>query len=191
MISIGFVLLSLFLSENKTLQGFLKIRGIFRLFRVFILIRKLNAVRIRRDLRKRHITAHGYDLRSPLEKVLEILSEFRNAIDISESKLLVELNYAIKMISTNKLYEADIDLDEQQDELSDKTSSVTTEANRQRRKAIVSHKQEVMSWVGAYSAQNKDANVGRKRVSGSAILKDSIFADAAYDMPIDSLINFD
>lgn len=88
LVSIAFVLLSLFFSDNKSLQGFLKIRGVFRLFRVLILIRKLNAVRIRRDIRKRHISAHGYDIRSPLEKVMEILADFRDSIDVSEYKLL-------------------------------------------------------------------------------------------------------
>jgi len=42
LISIAFVLLDLLLETNNALSGFLKIRGIFRLLRVFILIRKVN-----------------------------------------------------------------------------------------------------------------------------------------------------
>jgi hypothetical protein len=48
MISIVFVLLDIFV-QNTALSAFLKIRGIFRLVRIFILIRKLNALRVKRD----------------------------------------------------------------------------------------------------------------------------------------------
>lgn len=42
LLSIAFVLMDLLIKNNHALSGFLKIRGIFRLLRVFILIRKLN-----------------------------------------------------------------------------------------------------------------------------------------------------
>ena len=48
-ISIIFVLLDVYV-ENNALKGFLKIRGIFRLLRIFILIRKLNALRVKREV---------------------------------------------------------------------------------------------------------------------------------------------
>ena len=49
-LSIVFVLLDMSLAgTNSALTGFLKIRGIFRLLRIFILIRKLNALRIKRE----------------------------------------------------------------------------------------------------------------------------------------------
>jgi hypothetical protein len=48
-LSIAFVILDI-LVKNEALQAFLKIRGIFRLLRIFILIRKLNTLRIRRDI---------------------------------------------------------------------------------------------------------------------------------------------
>lgn len=47
-VSIIFVLLDIFVN-NKALAGFLKIRGVLRLVRIFILIRKLNVLRIRRE----------------------------------------------------------------------------------------------------------------------------------------------
>ena len=85
LISIAFVLMDLLIETNSALSGFLKIRGIFRLLRVFILIRKLNVVRMRREVRKKIANTNiGYDIRSPLEKVLEILSDLRDSIDPSE-----------------------------------------------------------------------------------------------------------
>ena len=48
-VSIRFVLLDVYV-ENEALKGFLKIRGIFRLLRIFILIRKLNALRVKREV---------------------------------------------------------------------------------------------------------------------------------------------
>ena len=52
-ISIIFVLLDIYLPDNNAFRGFLKVRGVFRLLRIFILIRKLNAVRVRREFRKK------------------------------------------------------------------------------------------------------------------------------------------
>lgn len=43
----------------------------------------------------------GFDLRSPLERVLEILGKLRDQIDVEETKLIQDLNYCIKVISTN------------------------------------------------------------------------------------------
>jgi cAMP-specific phosphodiesterase 4 len=77
-LSIAFVLLDLTLPIENAARGFLKIRGIFRLLRVFILVRKLNAVRIRRETRLKNTTSLGYDMRSPVEKVLEILNNIRD-----------------------------------------------------------------------------------------------------------------
>ena len=42
LLSIVFVLLDLQVDEKSSLSGFLKIRGIFRLLRIFLLVRKLN-----------------------------------------------------------------------------------------------------------------------------------------------------
>jgi len=49
MLSIVFVVLD-FKVDNKTVKAILKIRGIFRLLRIFLLIRKLNALRVKRDI---------------------------------------------------------------------------------------------------------------------------------------------
>ena len=52
MLSLIFVFLDIFVN-NAALQGFLKIRSVFRLLRIFLLIRKLNSLRVKRDLQKR------------------------------------------------------------------------------------------------------------------------------------------
>ena len=111
-VSISFVILDLSITNNKALKNILNLRGVFRLLRVFILIRKLNVVRLKREIRQRTVTSSGYDLRSPLEKVLEILGDVRNAIDLDEVKMVQDMNYCIKMISSNKLYEAELDIEE-------------------------------------------------------------------------------
>lgn len=48
-------------------------------------------------------------MRSPLERVLEILNNLRDAIDVDESKIIKDLNYCIKSIGNNTLYEANLD----------------------------------------------------------------------------------
>ena len=52
-----FVFLDLFIDSNNSFRSLLKIRGIFRLLRIFILIRKLNAVRIRHELSMKKISS--------------------------------------------------------------------------------------------------------------------------------------
>ena len=76
---------------------------------MFLLIRKLNTLRIKREIQKKNMTALGYDLSTPLEKVLEILNEIRDNMDSSESKFIQDLNYVIKIIQSNKLYEVDLE----------------------------------------------------------------------------------
>jgi hypothetical protein len=99
-LSVVFVFLDLFITDSS-IQGLLKIRGIFRLVRIMILIRKLNTLRVKRDYAKRNTTFKGLDLRSPLERVLEILNNLRDKIDSNEAKIIQELNYCIKTIISN------------------------------------------------------------------------------------------
>lgn len=66
---------------------------------------------MKRDLQKKKKIAGQLDLRSPLERVLEILNDLRDRLDSGEDKTVEELNYCVKMISSNKLYEANIDME--------------------------------------------------------------------------------
>jgi hypothetical protein len=40
-------------------------------------------------------------LKSPLERVLEILNTLRDAVDTNETRVIEDLNYCIKIISSN------------------------------------------------------------------------------------------
>jgi len=73
-LSVLFVLLDMYLPDSG-FKNILRIRGIFRMMRIFLLVRKLNTLRVKRDMVKRGLTKMGYDLRSPLEKVIDILKE--------------------------------------------------------------------------------------------------------------------
>jgi hypothetical protein len=117
-LSIAFVLLDIF-SSSQSLKAFLKLRAVFRLLRVFLLIRKLNALRRISETGKRRrvvqpftTNTKGYDMNSPLENVIRILTELVGQIDSSESAIITDLNYCIKAINSNQLYEAEVIFDQ-------------------------------------------------------------------------------
>lgn len=73
-------------------------RGLFRLLRIFIVARKLYAVRIRREDDIKRVIIEEYDLRPPLEKIIEIMSEFKQRLHPSENRLTANVDYCIKMV---------------------------------------------------------------------------------------------
>lgn len=75
--------------------------------RIFILIRKLNTLRVKRDIQIKKVKSSSLYVKSPLETVLEILNGIRDKIDAGELKVIADLNHCIKLISSNKLYDAD------------------------------------------------------------------------------------
>lgn len=97
LLSVVFVILDINLSDDNNIKGVLKLRGIFRLLRVFLLVRKLNTVRVRREARKKIDHTIGDDFRSPVEKVLEILTNIRdNMIEQDAEEFFIkETNYCI------------------------------------------------------------------------------------------------
>jgi cAMP-specific phosphodiesterase 4/calcium/calmodulin-dependent 3',5'-cyclic nucleotide phosphodiesterase len=113
LLSIAFVFMDIYISEESPVHGILKLRGLFRLLRVFLLVRKLNLVRVKREVRKKIDVDFLSDVRSPVEKVIDILTNLRdNMIDQDADSFLVkEANYCITMIQSNKLYEADLLID--------------------------------------------------------------------------------
>ncbi len=62
-------------------------------------------------MQRKKLTSVGIDLKSPLEKVLEIMNNLRDKIDTQEDQMIKELNYCIKIISSNKLYEAELEFE--------------------------------------------------------------------------------
>jgi Ion transport protein len=101
-------------SQSESIRHFLKIRAIFRLLRIFLLVRKLNALRTITDSERRRRMAvtvksnGGYDVKSPLERVLETLTKLRERVEPSEKAVISELAYCIRVISSNQLYEAEL-----------------------------------------------------------------------------------
>lgn len=75
-ISIVFVLLDL-TAQGNAVEGLTKIRSLFRLLRIFLLIRRLNTLRVKREALQKRAIFKGTDFRQPLERVLDILNELR------------------------------------------------------------------------------------------------------------------
>ena len=65
----------------------------------------------------------GVDLRTPQEIIVEYLSNIRERISM-EDKAFEQLNYCIKMIASNKIYEADLEGEDDEDSstLNDKSN---------------------------------------------------------------------
>lgn len=147
MLSLAFIFLVINIDDVQTQQVFNNIKGVFRLLRIFLLFRKLTQLKEKRDIQKRKKINKGFDLRSPLERVLEILNNLRDTIDVDESKIIKDLNYCIKCIGNNTLYEANMEYD----------GSDGKERN------------EVQMIMGAYSKQvvEKDDRSRRPSVSGT------------------------
>lgn len=94
--------------DDSSLSGLFRLRGLFRLLRVGILIRKFDSIRKKSQARKRFLNKDIYHVASPAEIVNEILCEIRDMVEEDE-KMLDDLNYCIKMVSSGKLYEANLD----------------------------------------------------------------------------------
>lgn len=121
--------------ENNNLSGVFKLRGLFRLLRVGILIRKFDAIRKKSAARKKLLTRDVYHVTSPAEIVNEILCEIRDLVQ-NDDRLIEDINYCIKMISSGKLYETNV-LEDEGNETDDK-------------------KREAMSWVKSIQGRSKE-----------------------------------
>ncbi|KRX06400.1 hypothetical protein PPERSA_05013 [Pseudocohnilembus persalinus] len=94
-LSIGFVILDLsvdFGNSFKTISS--SLRGIFRFVRIFLLIRKLTTF-------KKIKTTGG--IKTAAEKIVETLQHLQEQIEVTE--LLQGIDYAMEMISSNRLYD--------------------------------------------------------------------------------------
>jgi len=106
LLAIAFVILDMTL-DDSSLSGVFRLRGLFRLLRVGILIRKFDAIRKKSAARKQMKIRDIYHVSSPAEIVNEILCEVRDLVQ-NDDKLVEDLNYCIKMVSSGKLYETNI-----------------------------------------------------------------------------------
>jgi hypothetical protein len=101
-----FVILDIIL-DDKDLSSVLRIRGLFRLLRVGILIRKFDAIRKKSAAKKKLQIKDFYHVSSPAEIVNEILCHIRDLIK-NDNSLIEDVNYCIKMVSSGKLYETNV-----------------------------------------------------------------------------------
>ena len=106
LLAIIFVILDMTL-DDSSLSGVFRLRGLFRLLRVGILIRKFDAIRKKSAARKQMKIRDIYHVSSPAEIVNEILCEVRDLVH-NDDRLVEDLNYCIKMVSSGKLYETNI-----------------------------------------------------------------------------------
>ena len=84
--------------DNKTFSSISKIlRVVFRFLRLFLLFRKVTQFK---NIRKFY--SH-FDVKSPVEKCLEILMDARKEID--DNLMLKDIEWCMEMISSNKLYD--------------------------------------------------------------------------------------
>mmetsp|Transcript_33558 Transcript_33558/g.24202 ORF Transcript_33558/g.24202 Transcript_33558/m.24202 type:complete len:209 (-) Transcript_33558:1275-1901(-) len=152
LLSIAFVWLDIF-STNETVSSILKIRGIFRLLRIFILYRKLNAIRLKRDKHKkmRLSQVSHLDVRTPSEIITEMLVNLRDRINVDDASI-GDLNYCLKMIASNRLYEADVDLGESS--IEDESSSGNDKNNSKQNKLKTSNK-DVITWHRQFAAKEQ------------------------------------
>lgn len=93
------VLLALdFTLENDSFSTISKIlRGIFRFLRLFLVFRKVN------QFKKIAITHSRFANKTPVEAILEIMNKLKENVD--DPKYMQDIDYAIEMISDNRLYE--------------------------------------------------------------------------------------
>lgn len=134
--------------DDGTLNSLLRIRGLFRLLRVGILIRKFDSIRKKSQARKRNQIRDIYHVSSPAEIVNEILTDIRNLVQ-DDDRMIEDLNYCIKMISSGKLYEINL-LD---------GDSVTDDKQR-----------DALAWVKNATGKSKD---DKKHGSGNKVMIES------------------
>lgn len=89
---------------DQQLSRLFRLRGLFRLLRIGILFRKFEVIRKKSAEKKKLSNRDIYHMSSPAEIVNEILCEIRDMIE-NDERLLGDINYCIKMISSGKLYE--------------------------------------------------------------------------------------
>ena len=140
LLAIVLVVLDMTLSGGE-LSGLLKLRGLFRLLRIGILIRKFDAIRRKRAAQRKMQTRDIFHVKAPAEIVNEILCEIRDMIQ-NDDKLLEDINYCIKMVSSGKLYEANFEAqlgsDEKANEALKFFQSVQGKENQEKTDSIAS-----------------------------------------------------
>jgi hypothetical protein len=88
-----------------------RLRGLFRLIRVVLLVRKYDHLKDSRNAKKKSEISFS-EFKSPLEQTLEIMTTLRECLE--DQKFVRDLNYCIKHISNGRLYDLEIKDSEQE-----------------------------------------------------------------------------
>lgn len=91
------MVLDIFITDRTYSTVSKVIRAIFRFLRVFLVSRKVTQFK---NLKK--YISH-YEVKTPVEKCMEILMEARNSIE--DQLMLKDIEWCMQMLSSNKLYD--------------------------------------------------------------------------------------
>ncbi|KAM3143121.1 hypothetical protein pb186bvf_004707 [Paramecium bursaria] len=101
LISMAMIILDFTINDSNFSTASKILRGIFRFLRLFLVFRKFNQVKKISNINTR------YNVRSPIEKVLEILRDLLEQFE--DPDIVKEIKYSIEQISNNTLYEPIVD----------------------------------------------------------------------------------
>lgn len=98
--SIVLVIIDFTITDSTTSFSFISkiIRGIFRFFRIFLLFRKVN------QFNRIKVAYSRYDVKSPVEKIIEILKTLQTTLQ-KEEEDVKKIAWCIEVISNNRLYD--------------------------------------------------------------------------------------
>lgn len=152
-LAIIFTILDININDRKA-KAVLRLRGVFRLLRVAILIRKLDELRNSRKAKMKSEIDYS-DFKSPFERTIEILTNLKECLE--DQKYVKDLNYCIKHISNGKLYEIEMQEPEQ---------LALGSLRRSRRGGILAMEENL--WIRSCSSTSLPKRMSR--LSGSIII---------------------
>jgi hypothetical protein len=133
-----------------------RLRGLFRLVRVVLLVRKYDQLKVSRKAKMKSEISFS-DFKSPLEQTLEIMTTLRECLE--DQKFVRDLNYCIKHISNGRLYDLEVKDSEQEG---------LTVLRRSRRGGILAMEENL--WIRSCSSASNPRSVSRLSRMSSAII---------------------
>ena len=102
--------------SDSSMSKLTRLRGLFRILRIVLLIRKVGALRRIQELDRlyeaqlcRQTEDETYELRTPMEKVLIIIRTIGARVDQQrEPRVIEDLNYCLRVLASNNLYDAEL-----------------------------------------------------------------------------------
>jgi hypothetical protein len=142
--------------DNSVASALLRIRGMFRITTLLLLVRKLNEVKGSNKAKKKSEISYS-EFKSPLERTLEIMTALRECLE--DQKFVRDINYCIKNISNGKLYDK---------EVKDSEQVGLGALRRSRRGGILAMEENL--WIRSCSSASNPRKVARLSRSSSVII---------------------